>query len=116
MRSYDVSFDFPERWRENRIGRRRIMHRKGRRNRIPGEVRFYAGHRGREEPKQIILRGRVFPVTSLLSRERVEGGAPGCRHEVFLCRIAPGTIEVRVREDGAAEIFADPDTEAEVGS
>jgi hypothetical protein len=92
------------------------MRRKYDWGRIPGEVRFHAGHRGLEVPKEVILRSRVFPITSIVFRERVEGGAAGGRHEVFRCRIGLRTIEIWVGEDGTTEIYGEKSGKGENGT
>ncbi len=72
---------------------------------VVGEVRFRAGYRGQEEPKEIVLQDRAHPVTSIISRKRVEERNPGLGSEVFLCRLDRGLVEVQVREDGTTRIF-----------
>ena len=92
------------------------MRRKQGYSKIPGEVHFYAGYKGRQEPRQIDMHGRVYAVTRILSRERVEEGNSGRVREAYLCRIDHRIVEVQVQADGIVEIFGEGSGDRDEGA
>lgn len=83
------------------------MRRKDGYRKVQGAVHLYAGYKNRQEPRQIDMHGRVYAVTRILSRERIEDMNSGNIREVFLCRINHRTVEVQVHADGTSEIFVE---------
>jgi hypothetical protein len=68
-------------------------------------VEFYAGHRGREMPRAVVIAGRRSRVQAVLRRERVEDGATRARREVWRCRLDDGrTVVVEALENGATRV------------
>jgi len=68
----------------------------------PARVECYAGYRGDETPRTIILCGTRLPVASVLSRKRLSDASTGRATEVFECRLKAGwTITLERSEDGA---------------
>ena len=65
------------------------------------EVECYAGHKGEETPRAVVLEGERFEVRSILSRQRVLDRADGSRREVWRCRLDDGrTVTVSLLENG----------------
>jgi len=65
-------------------------------------VESYAGYKGEETPRAVVLGGRRFAVVRVLSRERVLDPADGSRREVWRCRLDDGrTVSVALLETGA---------------
>ena len=68
----------------------------------PARVQCYAGYRGDETPRAVILGGTRFPVAGILSRKRVRDASTGREAEIFECRLKAGwTITLERSEDGA---------------
>jgi hypothetical protein len=68
-------------------------------------VEFYAGHRGGERPRAVVIAGRRSRVQAVLGRERVEDAATRARREIWRCRLDDGrTVTVEVLENGAARV------------
>ena len=71
----------------------------------PARVECYAGYRGDEAPRAVILCGMRFPVAGIVSRRRVRDAASGRTAEVFECRLEAGwTISLERSEDGSWRI------------
>ena len=68
------------------------------------KVEYYAGYRGRETPRRLLIEGRPVPVLEVLSRKRVQDQSTGDRIEVFTLRLPRSRVTLRVFEDGRAEI------------
>jgi hypothetical protein len=65
-------------------------------------VECYAGYRGEETPRAIILCATRFPVAGIISRKRVRDDSSGRTSEIFECRLEAGwTISLERSEDGS---------------
>jgi hypothetical protein len=65
------------------------------------DVECYAGHRGQETPRAVVLDGKRFEVRSILSRKRVFDPADGSRREVWRCRLDDGrAVTATLLENG----------------
>ena len=68
----------------------------------PARVECYAGYRGEETPRAIILCATRFPVAGIISRKRVRDESSGRTSEIFECRLEAGwTISLERSEDGS---------------
>ena len=68
----------------------------------PARVECYAGCRGDETPRAIILGGTRFGVAGIISRKRLLDASTGRAAELFECRLEAGwTITLERSEDGA---------------
>jgi hypothetical protein len=68
----------------------------------PARVECYAGYRGEETPRAIILCATRFPVAGIISRKRVRDDSSGRTSEIFECRLEAGwTISLERSEDGS---------------
>lgn len=68
------------------------------------EVSYYAGYKGKETPRRLLMRGRSLPVLQVLSRERVQDSGSGQWIEVFELQLPQIRATLRVHADGRAEI------------
>jgi len=79
---------------------------------VPGlvegaQVEFYAGSRGQEKPRAIVIDGTRIEVMSVISRKRVLDAASGGIREMWRCRLADGRVAtVELLEDGAWRVSA----------
>jgi hypothetical protein len=65
-------------------------------------VENYAGYKGEETPRAVILDGTRFEVVSILSRKRVLDSDRGRVREVWRCRLEDGrTVTVERLERGS---------------
>jgi hypothetical protein len=65
-------------------------------------VESYAGYKGEETPRAVVLDGKRFEVVSILSRKRVLDSASGLRRDVWRCRLDDGrAVTVELLENGA---------------
>lgn len=69
------------------------------------QVEFYAGFKGRETPRAVVIDGRRRGVTSVLSRQRVLDAASGTMREVWHCGLADGRVAtIELLENGACRV------------
>ena len=71
------------------------------------KVLFYAGYKGQETPRQIILDGRAYPVIRVLSRERQCDSLTGRIQDIFCLQLERRIVTVRVDSTGRGELCAD---------
>ncbi len=65
-------------------------------------VESYAGYRGQETPRAVLIDGMRLGVMSILSRQRVLDAASGGTREVWRCGLADGRLAtIELFEDGA---------------
>jgi hypothetical protein len=64
------------------------------------EVRFYAGYKGEEIPRSVVVGSREFKIDEILSRKRVLDQKSGRRMEVFRCRMEGERVEIVKFESG----------------
>lgn len=70
-------------------------------------VESYAGYRGEETPRAVVLEGERFAVMRVTSRKRVFDRASGKTSEIWRCRLAAGReVEVERLENGAWRVSA----------
>jgi hypothetical protein len=69
------------------------------------ELRFYAGYKGEEIPKAVIIGSREFVIDKVLSRKRVLDKKSGKTLEVFKCRMEGKPVVIKVHESGEWEII-----------
>lgn len=68
------------------------------------ELRFYAGYKGEEIPRAVIIGNREFVIDKILSRERALDKKSGKTFEVFKCRMEGKPVIIKVHESGEWEI------------
>jgi hypothetical protein len=68
------------------------------------ELRFYAGYKGEEIPRAVIIGNHEFVIDKIISRERVLDKKSGKRFEVFKCRMEGKPVIIKVHESGEWEI------------
>jgi hypothetical protein len=74
------------------------------------ELRFYAGYKGEEIPKAVVIGSREFVIEEVATRERVLDKKSGKTFEVFKCRMEGKPVVIKVHESGEWEIsFPDED-------
>jgi len=65
------------------------------------KVESYAGYKGEETPRAVVLDGKRFVIASILSRNRVLDSDSGRVREVWRCRLEDGrTMIVERLESG----------------
>ena len=65
------------------------------------KVESYAGYKGEETPRAVVLDGKRFVIASILSRNRVLDSDSGRVREVWRCRLEDGrTVIVERLESG----------------
>ena len=65
------------------------------------KVESYAGYKGEETPRAVVLDGKRFVIASILSRNRVLDSDSGRVREVWRCRLEDGrTVVVERLESG----------------
>jgi hypothetical protein len=69
------------------------------------EMLFYAGYKGEETPRAIVVDGRVHPVEAVLSRTRGLRNDTGTTFEIFRVRIAGRTVVIRRSDSGETELL-----------
>jgi hypothetical protein len=70
-------------------------------------VEFYAGSKGRETPRAVVIDGTRIEVMSVISRKRVLDAASGGIREMWRCRLADGRVAtIELLEDGAWRVSA----------
>lgn len=74
---------------------------------VPAAVECYAGGKGEETPRAVVLDGRRLEVVAVLSRERVLDAPSGTTRQAWRCRLDDGrTVTVELLEDGACRVFS----------
>lgn len=69
---------------------------------VPAAVECYAGHKGEETPRAVVLEGKRLEVVAILSRERILDAPSGTTRLAWRCRLHDGrTVAVEFLEDGA---------------
>jgi len=64
------------------------------------EVRFYAGYKGEEIPRSVIIGSREFKIDEILSRKRVLDRKSGRRMEIYKCMMEGERVEIMKFESG----------------
>jgi len=64
------------------------------------KVECYAGYKGEETPRAVVLDGTRFEVASVLSRERALDRDSGRMREVWRCRLHDGRTVIVERLEG----------------
>jgi hypothetical protein len=64
------------------------------------EVRFYAGYKGEEVPRSVVVGSREFKIDEVLSRKRVLDRKSGRRMEIFRCKMEGERVEIVKFESG----------------
>lgn len=57
------------------------------------DLQFYAGYRGREIPRAVIIGGKKYPVKEILGIRRNQDLVTGERSEIFKCRLSCTILE-----------------------
>jgi len=74
------------------------------------DIRFYAGYRGLEMPRAVIIGNKKYPIKEILCIQRIENHLTGERSEIFKCRLASAvrdkccTVEIRILDHHRFEI------------
>ncbi|UCC38853.1 MAG: hypothetical protein JSV96_13675 [Candidatus Aminicenantes bacterium] len=58
------------------------------------ELRFYAGYKGDETPRSVIIGDREFKIDEILSRKRVLDQKCGKRIEIYKCKMEGEIVEI----------------------
>lgn len=70
-------------------------------------VESYAGYKGEETPRAVVLDGKRFEVVSVLSRKRVLDADGGRMRDVWRCRLDDGqVVTVERLESGSWRVCA----------
>jgi hypothetical protein len=70
-------------------------------------VESYAGYRGEETPRAVVLEGERFAVLSVISRKRVLDQTVGRTSEIWRCRLEDGReVTVERLENGTWRVSA----------
>jgi len=65
-------------------------------------VESYAGYKGEETPRAVVLEGKRFEVVSILSRKRALDSAGGGIRDIWRCRLDDGrAVTVELLENSA---------------
>jgi len=64
------------------------------------ELRFYAGYKGEEIPRSVVVGNREFKIDEILSRKRVLDRKSGRRMEIFKCKMEGEKVEIAKFESG----------------
>ena len=64
------------------------------------EVRFYAGYKGEEIPRSVVIGSREFKIDEILSRKRVLDQKSGRRMEIYRCQMEGEIVEIAKFESG----------------
>jgi len=67
-------------------------------------VRFYAGFKGDETPRTVILSGHEYPVERILWRKRIRPAGGSDEFEVFRCQLSDRQVEIRRSHSGETGI------------
>jgi hypothetical protein len=71
----------------------------------PSAVECYAGYRGEETPRAVVIDGKRFEVVAVLSRARTLDASTGLVRRTWRCRLDDGrTATIELLEDGAWRI------------
>jgi len=71
----------------------------------PVSVECYAGYRGEEAPRAVVIDGKRFEVVAVLSRERILDASTGLVRRTWRCRLDDGrTATVEHFRSGAWRI------------
>ena len=69
-------------------------------------VEFYAGYRGQETPRTVVIDGARLAIESVLSRKRTLDRTSGLRRDVWRCRLADGRkVTVELLEGGSGRAY-----------
>lgn len=80
------------------------MRRKGiKNNRF--ELKFYAGYKGKQTPKSLIIGNREFKVDRVLERKRILNDQTGEKCEIFLCEMEGQRVRFVIHDSGKFEII-----------
>ena len=72
------------------------------------EVRFYAGYKGRETPRAVVIGDKEFPIQEILWRRRGRDRQSGKTFETFKCRMGGDIVRITYHESGEWSIsFSD---------
>jgi hypothetical protein len=70
------------------------------------EVESYAGYRGDETPRAVVLGGKRFEVANVLWRKRIVDSASGLRRDVWRCLLDDGrAVTIELPELGPWRVF-----------
>jgi hypothetical protein len=64
------------------------------------EVRFYAGYKGRETPRAVVIGDKEFPIQEILWRRRGWDRQSGKTFETFKCRMEGDIVRITYYESG----------------
>lgn len=64
------------------------------------ELRFYAGYKGEETPRSVVIGNREFKIDKILSRKRALDRKGGKRMEIYRCKMEGETVEITKFESG----------------
>lgn len=64
------------------------------------ELRFYAGHKGDEAPRSVLIGSREFRIDEILSRKRVLDKKSQKRMEIYRCKMEGEVVEITKLESG----------------
>ena len=64
------------------------------------ELRFYAGYKGDETPRSVIIGNREFRIDEILSRKRILDRKSGKKMEIYKCKMEGEIVEITKFEPG----------------
>ena len=78
----------------------------------PGEIesnrfriRFYAGSKGEESPRSVIIDEIDYPVKKVISRQRVLDRQTNVKAEVFLCQLEEAVVIIKLFDTGKKTLW-----------
>ena len=72
----------------------------GKKNNLNFEVRFYAGYKGRETPRAVVIGDKEFQIQEILWRRRGLDRQSGKKFETFKCRMEGDIVRITYHESG----------------
>lgn len=73
------------------------------------DVLFYAGYKGKETPRALVVSGTEYPVERVLSRRRCQDKESGDRFDLFHCLVNGRKVLIKHDESGTTEILRSSD-------
>jgi hypothetical protein len=64
------------------------------------ELRFYAGYKGKETPRSVVIGNREFKIDRVLDRTKVCDEQTGRTSDVFTCLMEGQKVRITVQESG----------------
>jgi len=86
------------------------MMKSEKKNSLNFEVRFYAGYKGRETPRAVLIGDREFNIEKILWRKRARDHQSGQTYEIFKCRMEGDIVKIIHHDSGEWSLSFSDDT------